>query len=130
MPLEAQTLEIPFSGLDEKKAAIVRSPGMLQRARNVEFDKTGILNKRRGYQFVGVSQVVSSLPDDLVFTSCTTFRGELVLFSHNHVVGLISADGVVRTSNDTLIYRGPCNRGALKVEFISGSSYTENNGAG
>jgi hypothetical protein len=129
MPLESRTIEIPLAGLSEKHAAIVRSPGTMQRARNVEFDKTGIVNKRRGYRFVDVAQTINLFDTDSVFSRCATIRNELVLFSHSHVVSLISQTGSVR-ADDTLVYRGPCNRGALKLEYITGGTYTENEGGG
>lgn len=60
MPLETEVLELLFEGLDQKTDSKVLKAGKLVVAKNVEFAKGGVLNKRRGYrryQFSGSSQI-------------------------------------------------------------------------
>ena len=60
MPLVPENYELVFEGLDQKTDHRLLKAGRLTRAENVEFDKGGILNKRRGflrYRFDGSTQV-------------------------------------------------------------------------
>lgn len=116
----SKPIVIRFAGLDEKTAALVRAPGALERAQNVEFDKTGQLNKRRGYAFVDVADAINVFDDDEVFHALATYRDELVLFSYDRVVGLASRTASLRGA-EAFVYRGPSNRGALRVQFVSSS---------
>lgn len=60
MPLETQIVELLFEGLDQKTDHKTLKAGRLTRAENVEFDKRGVLNKRRGFRrfvFSGGTQI-------------------------------------------------------------------------
>ncbi len=49
MALPGENVEIVLSGLDQQTTAKLTAPGKLDRARNVQFDKAGQLDKRDGY---------------------------------------------------------------------------------
>lgn len=125
-PLQFQTIEIPFGALDQKTADLVRSPGQLERAVNVEYDKQGRLNKRRGYQFVPLDNAVGMFDDDAVFIHLGKLRNELVVISYDHVLSLISKDEAVSATSGTatLAYRGPNNRGNGRLHYVSTSRTT------
>lgn len=129
--LEPQTIEIPLGGLEQKQSSLTRVPGSLHRAINVVFDKTGMLNKRRGYRYVDIEEAVRPVDLGLEsrFTSCSTFRDELVLFGRSVVIAVVSPTGGIRT-DDTVVYRGPCQRGALRVEYYTSGSPSERDGEG
>ena len=125
--LPTQLVEIPLSsGLDQKTGELKRAPGTLLRAINVETDKVGRINKRRGYQHVNVSDlVVARFANDVVLTSCTTLRNELVIYAYDTVLALGSRESQLR-GEDAVIYRGPTNRGNGKLIYISTSRATVN----
>jgi hypothetical protein len=104
----------------QKHDGITRPPDMLEYGINIEFDKDGILNTRRGYQFVDLRETVNRADDDDVFCAVTTYRDELVVFSYDYVEALGSKDAQLR-GEDALVYRGPSNRGAAKLEHVSTS---------
>jgi hypothetical protein len=117
MALEFKPIEIVLDGLDQKTAALMQVPGKLVRAVNVEYDKTGAINKRLGYQFVNLSNTVNLFDDDAVFCSVAVLRDELVVFSYDHVCSLGSRDSELRGA-DSLVYRGPCPRGAGRLQYV------------
>lgn len=127
MPLPTQTIEIPLSsGLDQKTGELKRAPGTLRRAINVETDKVGRINKRRGYQHVNPANlVVSRFANDVVLLACATLRNELVIYAYDTVLALGSRDSQLR-GEDAVIYRGPSNRGNGRLVFISTSRATVN----
>lgn len=113
-------IEVVLDGLDQKTSAPMQVPGKLVRAINCEYDKTGAINKRRGYQLVPLDNTVNLFDDDAVFCSVAVLRGELVVFSYDYVCALASRDSALRGS-DALVYRGPCNRGAFKLHYVGTS---------
>lgn len=84
MPLESQTLEIVFEGLDQKTDAKVLKAGKLVRAENVEFTRQGSITKRRGYQrypFTGGSQIAAfTATMETQAIRVATHRDELIVF--------------------------------------------------
>lgn len=84
MPLESQTVEILFEGLEQKTDSKVIKAGKLTRAVNVEFDKAGALNKRRGfvrYQFSGASQIGAfTATMETQAIRVATYKDELLIF--------------------------------------------------
>lgn len=117
MPLQFQNIEIVLGGLDQKAGPLTRSPGALEQAINVEFDKLGQLNKRRGYQLVDIDNTVNStLGSDDLMAHLAVLDGELVIFSRSNVIGLGSRESLLR-GEDALVYRGPANMGACRSEF-------------
>lgn len=125
MPTEWTTIEIVLRGVAEKTDDITRPPDRLRHAINVEFDLDGRLNKRRGFQHVDLSNTVNLFDDDAVFLNVTTYRGELVVISYDHVCALGSKDSAMR-GTDSLIYRGPNNRPSCSLEFVTTANLTRN----
>ena len=124
MALESQTIHIPISGLSQKSDATMRGPGVLERAVNVEYDKLSdggvVANKRRGYQYVSVSNSVNRYTDDQVMMHVAPFRDELLVFTYDYVASVVDKDANLNGA-DALVYRGPNNRGSARFEFISSS---------
>jgi hypothetical protein len=120
MPLQFNNVPVMLAGLAQKDSPLTKSPGALEKAINVEFDKQGRLNKRRGYQFVDVGQTVNVFDDDAVMMHIASRKGELLIVTHSYVAALGSVDASLRTT-DTLVYRGPNNRGQGRLLFGSTS---------
>jgi hypothetical protein len=118
--LDFVPVELIFKGLAQKAGDKTRPPDSLTRAVNVTFDKEGVLNKRRGYQFVDAGATVNRFDDDAVMLRVTTRRDELVVFTYDYVAALGSKDGAMR-GVDALVYRGPNNRGNGRMEFVATS---------
>lgn len=118
MPLQFQAIEIALNGLDQKANRLTRTPGALDRAINVEFDKAGQLNKRRGYQRIDPANTVNRFDTDEILTHVVSFGGELVVFTYDYVASLGSRDAALR-GEDALVYRGPCNRGACQLDILA-----------
>jgi len=121
--------EVTLDGLDQKTSAPMRVPGKLEHAINVEYDKTGALNKRLGYSYVDLGNTVNLFDDDAVFVACTTFRGELVVFSYDHLCSMGSRESALR-GTDALIYRGPGNRVHCSLEFVTTANLTRGSASG
>lgn len=118
MPLVFQPFEVQLGGLQQKASPLTKAPGALEKAINVEFDKTGRLNKRRGYQFVDCSTTVNRFDDDAVMMHLASRGNELLVVTYSYVAALVDKDGNLR-GTDTLVYRGPCNRGNGRLSFVS-----------
>lgn len=125
MALEPTNIELVLRGVQQKSDDVTRAPDRLRHAINVEFDKDGLLNKRRGYQFVALDNTVNLFDDDEVFIGLATYRGELVVFSYDHVCALGSRDSALRGA-DALVYRGPNNRIACSLEHVATANLTRN----
>ncbi len=125
MPVQFQTVEIPLTGLNQKVARLLRGPGTFDLVINGEYAKDGgRINKRRGYQFVDSQAVVGGSDADAVMTHCTTLRDELVIFTIDTVLGLGDRGAALR-GEDALVFRGPSNRGAARMEFVAQSRMSE-----
>lgn len=123
MPLDFQPVPIPIQGLDGKTSPILRAPGVLDEAINVEMLKLGnavALQKRPGYQRIDPTAVVNAPSTDIVFIGCSTLGDELVIFSYNFVIALGDREADLR-GEDALVYRGPNNRGACRIFHVSTS---------
>ncbi len=127
MPLQPNTITVPVSGLDQKTARLTRRAGTLDRCVNAEFDKGGeavVIRKRRGYQRVDPSNTVNRFDTDTIMTSVTTLGSELVVFTYGYVAAIGSRDALLRGA-DSLVYRGPCNRGACQVGILAASRLSQ-----
>lgn len=124
MPLQFQAIEIALGGLDQKANRLTRTLGALDRAINVEFDKAGQLNKRRGYQRIDPANTVNRFDTDEILTHVTQYGGELVVFTYDYVAGLGDRGSALR-GEDALVYRGPCNRGALRIGFVGQAALSQ-----
>jgi hypothetical protein len=120
MPLDFQPVQIVLEGLDQKTDSKMRAPGKLASAINVEFDKVGALNKRRGYRRVTTSTTTHGQTPEAVFTAVATYNGELVVIGEEYLyaVGAIAAD----IDGGSLIRRGPVLRGSYRVRDIAQAS--------
>lgn len=124
MTMPFQPIPVVLGGLDQKTSSLTRAPGKLERAVNVEFDKTGRLNKRRGYQLVDVGAAVNVFDDDTLMMHVTTHRNELLVFTYDYVIAMgskdeaMTQDGAVTAA---FIYRGPNNRGNCRLHCVSTS---------
>lgn len=125
MAIDFKPVEVVLEGLDQKTSKVARTPGKLEHAINVEYDKTGAINKRLGYQYVDLGNTVNLFDDDAVFIALGSYRGELVVFSYDHLCALGSRDSVLR-GVDSLVYRGPNNRVTCGLEHVTTANLTNN----
>lgn len=124
MALVFENVEVVLEGLSQKVDPKLRPSGSLERAVNVEFEKGGRLNKRRGYQYVDVANTVSFVDDDEVFVHVGTFQDELLLFGVDSLYSLGSRASAIG-GTAALLYRGPTNRMQVRVQYVSTSATTE-----
>jgi hypothetical protein len=112
MALEFQPIAVVFDeGLAEKSDSRSMVPGALRRAVNVEFDKAGRLNKRRGYRRVVLDEIIG-LTVESVHVAVFAWRGELLLHGetslyavHNIAAGsgaIVARGRVCRGNGDTV----------------------------
>lgn len=128
-PIQFQNVEVPFGALSQKESPLVAANGALEHAINVEFDKVGVLNKRRGYQLVDPTDAISKLDDvDDVILTVTTHRNELLVVTYDRVLAMGSKDTALTPTGSSpvaFIYRGPNNRGACRLHYVSTSRTTQ-----
>lgn len=119
MPLEFRTVTVLLRGVAQNFADKTRPPELLTEAVNVEFDRDGELNKRRGYQYCDPTEAVNlDWPTDTVMAHLARRRHELLVVTYDHVAAVGSKDGSLRGS-DAVVYRGPNNRGHVKLRTIA-----------
>lgn len=125
-PLEMQLVEIVPEGLDQKTDAQQRIPGKLERAINIEFDKTGALNMRRGYQRAALGTAIGAPAGivDEVFLNAGTYDDELLLFGYDYLYALGSRASTLGGTR-RYIYRGPLNRGTVRLQHVAVSGLTD-----
>lgn len=124
MPLPTQSIEVSLAGgLDQKTGELKRAPGHLERAINVETDKIGRLNKRKGYRLVSMDDAFTSYDRDVIMQHLATRRGELVVISYDNIISL-GSQGSNMNGSVAASYRGPCNRGNGRLIHISTSRTT------
>lgn len=128
-----QLVEIVPEGLDQKTDALQRIPGKLERATNVEFDKTGALNLRRGYSRQplgspvgppGVNLAAAQALRDEVFLQASTYDDELLLLGYDTLYALGSRSGNLGGA-ERYVYRGPLNRGTVRLQHVAVSGLTD-----
>lgn len=128
MPLQPVTVPIPIGGLDQKADRLGRRPGQLDQAINVRFDKAaegGVrLDKRKGYQRLNPENVVGRFDEDSVMTHVAQAGHELIVFSYDYVAAIGSRESAMR-GRAAMVYRGPCNRGACRMSFVSQSPISQ-----
>lgn len=111
---------IPFTTLEQKKSPLLKEPGALSVALNVEAEKVGELNPRRGYYDLDLRNALHSGGESLRrLSSCATLRNELVVFGFRRLLALTSKTGAV--SDASFVDRGSSNRGALSVQYVAAS---------
>lgn len=117
--------EIPLQGLGESTTPIMRPMGKLDIAENLEVrDTEGSLAfcKTRGYRFIpmddAVIRVGSVYARDVLFTRVVNFNGRLLIFTYDNLTELGDRAAGMR-GTDTVIYRGPVNRGNVKMRIVA-----------
>lgn len=114
-------IEIPLQGLAESSTPIARPMGKMDIAENVEIrDTEGSLAfcKTRGYRYVPMDDTVGRFAHDVLFTRVVNFNGRLVIFAYDYVTELGDRGSAIR-STDSVVYRGPSNRGNVKLRIVS-----------
>lgn len=125
MPVQTELREIVFQGLKQKDARLRTLPGELEVAENLEFDKVGEFNKRRGYRRLETLGVFNEAVD-LVYANVAVYRGELVVFSPTRIWSIASPESAIGAAPDrAFVLRGPTCRGALRVHNVATSSDVE-----
>ena len=122
MPLQWKTAEVMlFQGLDQKADNKSTVQGKLQQADNVEFDKYGALNKRRGYSLMAISEDALGLTCEDIFHAVAVYQDELVLFGHNRIYALANKSGYM-SGVHYIVQRGPVPRCNIKRhDIVQGS---------
>lgn len=121
MPLDFKPVEVVLKGLQQKTDSRMSVPGELERATNVEFDKMGAINKRRGYQLVDLADAVNIYGDnDVAFCHVANYKDELVVFGRSQVLAVGSKAGALNGGN-TVTYRGPCHIGGVRLHHVATS---------
>lgn len=125
MALPTQSIEVSLAqGLDQKTGELKRAPGHLDRAVNIETDKVGRVNKRRGYRLVALDDAISTiLANDILMMHVATYHDELVVFSHDTVIS-VASQGSNLNNTTAAVVRGPCNRGNGRLVHVSTSKAT------
>ena len=119
MALQWEPIEIVLTkGLDQKRDGKLTQPGKLETAINVEFDKAGALNKRRGYgrpQWVSADGGTGSLGVNIGIR-----KDELSIFTYNDLYALGSLTDQLFSSK-TWVLRGPAPRGNVVKHVVATS---------
>lgn len=118
MPLPSQNVEILIEGLAQHLDEKVRPHGKLDRADNVEFDKAGAANKRRGYRTISITGAdINGVTAPELYSALAVFRDELLLLS-DHVFACVSP--IDEIDGTSFVLRGPLPRGAYRVRAVVG----------
>ena len=125
MPMVFERVEVDFQGLAEHLDPRKRPVGTLAVSQNVQYAKTGAINKRRGY--LRVTQTADVLGDGIDPEQCewqrvATYRGELVVIGHTVMYGLVNRTTAV--SGGQLALRGPVARCNITTNMVSAASLT------
>lgn len=125
---EPRDVEVVFEGLGQKTSTRTKAPGRLRTAQNVVFDKSGELNKRRGYTRVdmddGTDEVLNNALEGL-FLNVGTFRDRLFVYGAEFLYDVASLSGSL-DGTAFVVRRGPVLRGQYSVQHVvSSSSGTE-----
>jgi hypothetical protein len=122
-----ETVELEFIGTDQKKDSRKLPPGGLTIAENVVFDKTGRIDKRRGYGRHEVVEDVNGIPiqPGNVFTNVGTRADELVVFGVEWLYAVTSRTSAMDNATG-LVRRGPIARMNIRSQAIAVAPITEN----
>lgn len=113
MALQKQKIEIVIESLAQKSSKLAKPPGKLAICKNMEFDKTGILNKQRGFVAISTGTAFDSSPDGVVsnlyYLNAGQWRDELLLFGDGALQAF--AFRFEHSGALTSVTRGPLARG-------------------
>lgn len=119
MPSPYQMVEVILTqGLEQKVDSKSTTQGRLQDAQNVEFDKAGQLNKRRGYAAIDMTSDALGVTSEETFLNVAVFDDELVVFGYDYLYSLVSKDGGIATSK-YIVRRGPVPRATVRRQDIA-----------
>jgi len=91
MALEKNVVPLPFlEGIDEKSSGKTIKPGALLAAQNVQYEKTGQIKKREGFDLQGVSKVGGGSLSAAV--AVAQYDDETLLFDGSNVYSRTSGD--------------------------------------
>lgn len=114
MPIPSENVEVLLAGLDQKTSAKITTPGRLERARNVEFDKQGELSKRVGYLMLETTQVDGvTVPD--ILARLAVDGDELLVFSQTYAFALVDPTEGLQSATRGLVQRGPVSFGNVST---------------
>ena len=126
MPLEKQNVEVVLGGLEQKTDHKTVVPGRLERAVNVEYDKGGSMNKRRGYQRVIIGDnIAPAIQGNDIYNKLAIYRDELVVFAIDELYALADRNEMIGSSGQAFIRRGPISRGTVRVQIAFVASTSE-----
>ncbi len=119
--LETTDVEVVLEGLSQKSDRKVTTPGKLRSAQNVEFDKSGSLNKRRGYTRVDLDDTIGSVTSDAVYLNVATLADELVVYGAGRLWSVASIDSSIG-AGEAMVLRGPVLKGGYSIQHVFSSS--------
>lgn len=125
MPLQRENVELVLEGLDQKTSSKLVAPGRLEIADNVQFSKTGQLDKRRGYQTLEQTQIDGVvLPD--VLARLAVDGDELLVFSQTYAFAMLDpGEAMQGTVVRAMVRRGFVSFGNVSTFTVAVSTDTE-----
>ena len=121
MPVQYQAVEIVFTqGLDQKRDGKSTVEGKLVQADNVEFDKYGALNKRRGYESITITSEAFGETTEDTYTHLAVYEDELIIIGYSHIYSLASVSGSLPGTR-YIVKRGPIPRGNIRRQDVATS---------
>lgn len=115
-----ETKELLLQGLDQKTDAKSTIPGKLITADNIEFDKQGILNRRRGFKLPSLSEVLG-LSTEIQFSRLGVFQDEMVFIGYNYLYSMADPDAGLGSGVD-VVRRGTVPRGVMERYEVTRST--------
>jgi hypothetical protein len=126
MPLDFQTVQIDFLGLQQKPDPRRLSAGQLVIADNVEMDKAGRLARRRGYKRLHTHNAFNNSVQNsgnMLFHRLAVHQGKMVVLAHRKIyaVGSFPFNTFQITSVTTaaLVDHGPISRTGIRVHVVA-----------
>lgn len=124
MPLPSENVEVVLRGLDQKTSAKLQAPGTLERARNVQFDKAGQLDKRAGYAQLEATQL-DGVVMPAVLSRVFVDRDELVVASATYAFAMQDPSEGMQAGTRALVRRGYISHGNVSTFTVAVSTDTE-----
>lgn len=124
MPLPSENAEIVLRGLDQKTSAKLQAPGTLERARNVQFDKAGQLDKRTGYAQLEATQLDGAVMP-AVLSRVFLDGEELVIASTTRAFAMQDPSEGMQAATRALVQRGYISSGNVSTFTVAVSTDTE-----
>jgi len=117
--MQFQVIEILFTqGLDEKLDPRSVRMGRLTRADNVEFDKFGALNKRRGFISSEIGTELFGATMDQYLMHLAKHEDELLILGADHLYSMVDPDNGTPGTR-AVVERGPIPRGNIRRQDVA-----------